>query len=228
MPDYAVKKIDEMDAALFGSFKRARAELGVESFGMQVIDLPPSFDGYPSHDHTHDDQEEVYVALRGGGELEVDGETDATRRRPHGAGRSRRQAQGGVGTRRDPDADPRRGPGAGLLAAGDYRDRRSGPESTEPRLALGRARLEAGAAPHRDPRVARELRFGAGALAEREDRAARVRHQFLVPAGVAEADRRTRRARGVHRGARSIRRATPRCTRRTASTCIREPITRAR
>ncbi|MGH2936697.1 MAG: hypothetical protein ACRDPE_01090 [Solirubrobacterales bacterium] len=73
-PDYAVKKIDDMDAALFGSFKRARAELGVESFGMQVIDLPPSFDGYPSHDHTHDDQEEVYVALRGGGELEVEGE----------------------------------------------------------------------------------------------------------------------------------------------------------
>ena len=63
-----------MDAALFGSFKRARAELGVESFGMQVIDLPPSFDGYPSHDHTHDDQEEVFLALRGGGELEVDGE----------------------------------------------------------------------------------------------------------------------------------------------------------
>ena len=73
-PDYAVKKIDDMDAALFGSFKRARAELGVEAFGMQVIDLPPSFDGYPIHDHTHDDQEEVYVALRGGGELEVDGE----------------------------------------------------------------------------------------------------------------------------------------------------------
>jgi mannose-6-phosphate isomerase-like protein (cupin superfamily) len=74
MADYAVKKIDEMDAALFGSFKRARAELGVESFGMQVIDLPPSFDGYPTHDHTHDAQEEVYVALRGGGELEVGGE----------------------------------------------------------------------------------------------------------------------------------------------------------
>ncbi|MBS1890486.1 MAG: hypothetical protein JST59_04285 [Actinobacteria bacterium] len=69
-----MRKIDEMDAALFGSFKRARAELGVESFGMQVIDLPPSFDGYPSHDHTHDDQEEVYIALRGAGELEVEGE----------------------------------------------------------------------------------------------------------------------------------------------------------
>jgi hypothetical protein len=74
MADYAVKQIDDMDAALFGSFKRARAELGVESFGMQVIDMPPNFDGYPNHDHTHDDQEEVFLALRGGGELEVDGE----------------------------------------------------------------------------------------------------------------------------------------------------------
>lgn len=74
MGEFAVKRIDDMDAALFGSFKRARAELGVESFGMQVIDLPPDFDGYPNHDHTHDEQEEVYLALRGSGELEVDGE----------------------------------------------------------------------------------------------------------------------------------------------------------
>jgi hypothetical protein len=74
MGDYAVKRIDDMDAALFGSFKRARAELGVESFGMQVIDLPPSFDDYPSHDHAHDGQEEVFLALRGVGELEVGGE----------------------------------------------------------------------------------------------------------------------------------------------------------
>lgn len=74
MGEYAVKRIDDMDAALFGSFKRARAELGVESFGMQVIDLPPEFDGYPDHDHTHDDQEEVFLALRGSGELEVEGE----------------------------------------------------------------------------------------------------------------------------------------------------------
>jgi mannose-6-phosphate isomerase-like protein (cupin superfamily) len=46
----------------------------VQSFGMQVIDLPPEFGGYPSHDHTHDDQEEVFLALRGSGGLEVDGE----------------------------------------------------------------------------------------------------------------------------------------------------------
>jgi hypothetical protein len=72
--DYAVKRIDEMDAALYRSFKRARTELGVQSFGMQVIDLPPEFGGYPGHDHTHDDQEEVFLALRSSGELEVDGE----------------------------------------------------------------------------------------------------------------------------------------------------------
>ena len=74
MSDYEVKNIDEMEAVFRGAFKRARAELGVESFGMQVIDLPANFDGYPEHDHTHDDQEEVFLAMRGGGEIEIDGE----------------------------------------------------------------------------------------------------------------------------------------------------------
>ena len=74
MSSYAVKNIDEMEAVFLGAFKRARAELGVESFGLQVIDMPPDYDGYPEHDHAHDGQEEVYVALRGGGEIESDGE----------------------------------------------------------------------------------------------------------------------------------------------------------
>ena len=74
MPGHAVKKIDEMEAVYGGAFKRARAELGVESFGMQIIDLPPNYDGYPEHDHEQDGQEEVYVALRGGGEIEIEGE----------------------------------------------------------------------------------------------------------------------------------------------------------
>ncbi len=42
MSDYAVKKIDDIEAIFGGAFKRARAELGVESFGMQVLDLPPN------------------------------------------------------------------------------------------------------------------------------------------------------------------------------------------
>jgi hypothetical protein len=74
MGDYAVKKIDEMEAIYRGGFKRARAELGVESFGMQIIDLPSGYENYPEHDHTHDNQEEVFLALRGGGEIEIDGE----------------------------------------------------------------------------------------------------------------------------------------------------------
>ena len=74
MGDYTVKKIDEMEAVYLGAFKRARAELGVESFGMQIIDLPPGFENYPEHDHSEDGQEEVYLALRGGGEIEIEGE----------------------------------------------------------------------------------------------------------------------------------------------------------
>lgn len=74
MSDYAVKKIDEMEAVFLGAFKRARAELGVESFGMGIIDLPPSFENYPEHDHAGDGQEEVFLALRGSGEIEIAGE----------------------------------------------------------------------------------------------------------------------------------------------------------
>ncbi|HEY1853409.1 MAG TPA: hypothetical protein VGG40_02375 [Solirubrobacterales bacterium] len=74
MADYTVKRIDEMEAAFLGGLKRARAELGVESFGMQVIDLPPNFDRYPEHDHSDSGQEEVFVVLRGGGEMEIGAE----------------------------------------------------------------------------------------------------------------------------------------------------------
>ena len=75
MDPYTVKKIDEMEASFLGSFKRARAELGVTSFGVQVIDFPPNNDLYPEHDHADDGQEEVYLALSGEGELDIDGET---------------------------------------------------------------------------------------------------------------------------------------------------------
>jgi mannose-6-phosphate isomerase-like protein (cupin superfamily) len=75
MAGYAVKKIDDMEAVFRGGFKRARAELGVESFGLQVLDFPPNADQYPEHDHSHDGQEEVYVPVSGRGEIDIDGET---------------------------------------------------------------------------------------------------------------------------------------------------------
>jgi uncharacterized cupin superfamily protein len=74
MPDPVIKRIDDMEAIAFGSFKRARAELGITSFGIQVMDLPPDNDLYPEHDHAADGQEEVYVALSGSADVEVEGE----------------------------------------------------------------------------------------------------------------------------------------------------------
>ena len=74
MADVKTIKIDDMEAAYGGAFKRARASLGVTSFGMQVIDMPPDWQDYPDHDHESDGQEEVYVALRGSGEVEVEGQ----------------------------------------------------------------------------------------------------------------------------------------------------------
>lgn len=74
MGDYTAKRIGEMEAAFLGAFKRARAELGVESFGMQVIDLPPNITQYPEHDHAESGQEEVFVVMRGSGAIEIDGE----------------------------------------------------------------------------------------------------------------------------------------------------------
>ena len=72
---YTAKRIDEMEAIYGGAFRRAGAELGVESFGLQVFDMPAGFENYPEHDHSQDGQEEVYVVLRGSGEFEIDGET---------------------------------------------------------------------------------------------------------------------------------------------------------
>jgi len=78
MADVTWKTIDEMETLYDGIARRARAELGVTAWGMQVMDLPPEWDGYP--DHAHGDgteeagQEEVYIPLSGSGTLVADGE----------------------------------------------------------------------------------------------------------------------------------------------------------
>jgi mannose-6-phosphate isomerase-like protein (cupin superfamily) len=74
MAQYRVVKIDDMEAIAFGTFRRARAELDVTAFGLQILDLPPNLDAYPEHDHGEDGQEEVYFVLRGSGEVEIEGE----------------------------------------------------------------------------------------------------------------------------------------------------------
>jgi uncharacterized cupin superfamily protein len=74
MSEYKIVSIDEIEAIAFGMFRRARAALGIQAFGIQVLDLPPNLEQYPEHDHSSDGQEEVYVVLRGSGEIEIDGE----------------------------------------------------------------------------------------------------------------------------------------------------------
>jgi mannose-6-phosphate isomerase-like protein (cupin superfamily) len=77
MPDVTFKEIDEMDALGGGVARRARAELGVTAWGMQVLTLPADFDAYPEHDHGPDaydpNQEEVYIPLEGSATLVADG-----------------------------------------------------------------------------------------------------------------------------------------------------------
>jgi quercetin dioxygenase-like cupin family protein len=74
MANYTAKHIKDMEAVHGGGFVKARAELGVTSFGMQVIRMPADFGDYPEHDHEHDGQEEVYLALAGSGWIDIEGE----------------------------------------------------------------------------------------------------------------------------------------------------------
>ena len=79
MADVTFCEIDEMDQIHGGLARRARAELGVTAWGMQVLTLPPSWDGYPEHDHGPDafdpNQEEVYIPLEGSATLVVGDES---------------------------------------------------------------------------------------------------------------------------------------------------------
>jgi mannose-6-phosphate isomerase-like protein (cupin superfamily) len=74
MSDYTAKRIEDMQAGFGGGFVKARAELGVTAFGMQVIQLPPGFDDYPEHDHAESGQEEVFATLSGSGWMDIEGD----------------------------------------------------------------------------------------------------------------------------------------------------------
>jgi hypothetical protein len=75
MSDVTVAAIDKMDGIHEGMVRRARAQLGVTAWGMQVLTLPPNWDGYPEHNHDADafdpNQEEVYIPLSGSARLLV-------------------------------------------------------------------------------------------------------------------------------------------------------------
>jgi hypothetical protein len=76
MPDVTYAVIDEMEPIFGGIARRARAELGVTAWGMQVFTLPPDWDGYPNHLHgasaDESGQEEVYIPIAGSATLHAD------------------------------------------------------------------------------------------------------------------------------------------------------------
>jgi mannose-6-phosphate isomerase-like protein (cupin superfamily) len=74
MEGFKLKRIDELSSIHHGAVKLAGDELGIQSFGMQVLDFPAGFADYPEHDHSHDGQEEVYIVLEGSAEFEIDDE----------------------------------------------------------------------------------------------------------------------------------------------------------
>jgi len=84
-----IDEIEQLQGFKRVSLRRAAAALGVSALGISIEELGPGADEYPEHDHSEDGiggqmfakrpqqlgQEEVYVALRGSGTLEADGDS---------------------------------------------------------------------------------------------------------------------------------------------------------
>jgi hypothetical protein len=74
MGGYTVKTLGEMASLHHGAVKLVGAELGIESFGVQLLDLPGRFEDYPEHDHRAEGMEEVFLVLSGSAVFELDSE----------------------------------------------------------------------------------------------------------------------------------------------------------
>jgi quercetin dioxygenase-like cupin family protein len=64
---YTIKHVDdfeEMEGSGGATWHLARKTLGAESFGFNVVDIEPGGQ-IPAHDHSGDNQEEVFVILDG-------------------------------------------------------------------------------------------------------------------------------------------------------------------
>jgi uncharacterized cupin superfamily protein len=64
---YTIKRIDEfeeMEGSGGATWRLARKTLGAEAFGFNVVDIEAGGQ-IPAHDHTGDNQEEVFIILEG-------------------------------------------------------------------------------------------------------------------------------------------------------------------
>src|SRR5215213_5564877 len=72
MSGYSAKSIDELPTLWDGFAKLVRAGLDITAFGANIMDLPPDYSTH-SHDESDSGQQELYVALRGAGSVDIDG-----------------------------------------------------------------------------------------------------------------------------------------------------------
>jgi hypothetical protein len=73
MSGHAAKSIDELPTLWDGFAKLVRPGLKITAFGANIMDLPPNYSTAP-HDEADSGQQELYVALRGSGSVDIDGE----------------------------------------------------------------------------------------------------------------------------------------------------------
>ena len=71
MGDFTIKHDDELERD-YGKWVLVRRSLGVSTFGINAVELPPG-DSIPEHDETGRDQEELFLVLEGSPTLVVDG-----------------------------------------------------------------------------------------------------------------------------------------------------------
>jgi mannose-6-phosphate isomerase-like protein (cupin superfamily) len=69
---YSAQSIDELPTLWDGFAKLVRAGLEITAFGANIMDLPPDYTT-SSHDESESGQQEMYVALRGSGSVDVHG-----------------------------------------------------------------------------------------------------------------------------------------------------------
>jgi hypothetical protein len=72
MTGYSAKSIDELPTLWGGFAKLVRVGLDISAFGANIMDLPPDY-STTSHDEVESGQQELYVALRGSGSVDIDG-----------------------------------------------------------------------------------------------------------------------------------------------------------
>jgi uncharacterized cupin superfamily protein len=98
---YAVSEVEDLPQLWDGAVKLVRAGLGIRAFGVNILNLPPNYTT-ESHDEADSGQQELYVALRGSGQVLI-GDQALTLDRDHlvrvDAGVERVLSSGGEGLR---------------------------------------------------------------------------------------------------------------------------------